>query len=429
MRRNTLITLASLLILLVVLFSLRQTSRAPSESPAPFTFPTLEGVDHIEITAAEERVVLVRNEHRWMMREPVKDEVDIRFSERLDQLVSSKISVDFEAPGAAKPSSFGFTQPQTELALFRGDTQVFSAHLGAEQLVPETGVKRTFFRPAQTTRILRATEGLRSHLVRPSDRWRERQLFPDALGEFDRYTFSASDGTRYVIERRSDGPWTAPAHPRWTLDSAALGLTFGTLRRMQATAFVDDVPTAAHGFDNAATITVTAGELLHTVQLAAGRGELSGKFFARTNNDPQVYEIAPFTFENLAKPQQSFRSKVLLEVERGRVHQAKILPKAGQPHQLRVNQGLWQADTGDLPLRWGDILGELVSIEVERFAEPSAQVAWLGTILLKAGDDEIAIELGIDGGRVILDSDGQTGFLPKESGDLLLDLFPVRPSP
>lgn len=320
MKKQTIIAVAVLACLVGALLLLMQYEPR-GEQKIEYAVPSIEKVDKIQIVDGDKKIVVAKKGDKWSLLEPVGYPVEDAVAEDLDKLIKLGIGLDMEKGKVdAAPYELGATAPTA--TFFAGETALVTLHIGKEEQVKSTGVKRTFIMPDGQEGIYRAQAGLKTTLVRDVDKWRAKKV-TSFEGKAVTAMEIAYDSTKLAFAHKDD-KWELAAPAGVKLDSSAVDRLASAAGRLRIDGFADDAKGADTGLDSplmTLTFTVTGQDKPVTIKLGAPvRGE-DGSVgdnpdqYLQLDGAKWVYTVKSWTYKNLFKKLGDLRDKEMLSID------------------------------------------------------------------------------------------------------------------
>lgn len=306
MKKTTWIAIGIFVALAGVFFILRD--KPAQQVEAPMVIEKVDGLSRVEIVPAKgeeqpDLIVLEKQDGQWWLTKPVESPMAERAARALEEAFADDIRTDdlelsperaakyeLDEDSAVRVSAYGLdgTKPAVEL------------EVGKQISVAQTGVERTYIKKPGSDELYRAQVGLGRLVRRPVSELRSKQIAWLDKQKIDAIEISYHEGPTVRVAR-ADGDWKI-AEPKvdGELEQARLDRVINTLARLRATGFVDDAKLAELGLEPAkATLTAEVGGATREILIGWSGAEDERTYFAKLAGEPQVYEIASYTADNL----------------------------------------------------------------------------------------------------------------------------------
>ena len=219
----------------------------------------------VEITTAEDRIVVVRSGDVWRLLSPVEDLADQdQMRSLISELNALRIS-DF-LPADADPAAFGLEAPEYRIVLTHAD----AAATVTLELAPAAADAGSVVARRNGSELFRISDSIRTRLAKAPVLWRSDTVWP--FSTWDVATLEITSGDAEVMLARSDDQELGKV---WRLADGTLADDVGVRRRLTALA---DLEVREH--DLVLPPTEVMGSVILVLDDAAGAEGLTFTFYA-----------------------------------------------------------------------------------------------------------------------------------------------------
>jgi hypothetical protein len=309
MKKPVLILLGILLLFLIVYFFLIQKERKTFAPVNAKSFLTLDsaGVDKIEFSKFDTKMVLQKFGENWFMVEPDSFRAD---DKTIGQLLSAVSHLEVGEMISSNPQKQSFFQVDN----FTGTTISFFTPTGlqASLVVGKTSgdFLHTYLRKANSDQVYLGSGILSSIIQKNTEEWKDRSIFAFDPGRIKELEFGDKDERFRLI--KSDSLWNlslSPYRESTKANQAAVNDYLLTLSNIKGDAMAKRPEVAQLDFGKPEfelTVTLSDGRTvkLLVAQIYSG----ADRYYAKTDQAANVFVLYEYTFKRLNKKPADFQS-------------------------------------------------------------------------------------------------------------------------
>jgi hypothetical protein len=292
MKRSTLILIAILVVLIVAAVLVMQRPGEQSVRAgmgAPFLELDSAAVDRLEVTSTGGRVVLSREGGAWMLIEPLRYKADPAMVAGAVGQAARMTVVALASANPQKQGVFQVDSTATLLKVFEKKTERAAVRIGKAG----PAYTQTYVRRDGSDEVYLVDGSLSWTFVKAADAWRDRSIYAAAKDSIRSVRFQYGD-TTFVLER-ADSLWRLDGAP---IDPTKIQGFLASLSALTADGFVDTALTAA---------AIPSGMLtVDGTQLIFMSHPAPGKYYLRTSQSTQVFEVQGWKATQLLKRKRDF---------------------------------------------------------------------------------------------------------------------------
>jgi hypothetical protein len=301
MKPRTTLILAAILVVLVTIAALCNSSRRNQESSlGKPLFPafTAAKLDGIEVRGGGKTVLLHRQGDHWLVategNQPADPKIPQQLIDAMDKLSTrTLISVSPEKHAEFQVDTTGFTVRMTQ-----GTKSLAEFIVGK----PGPDYMSTYIRPKSSDKVYLVPAYLRTAVDRGPETWRNRTILELDQAKIASYTTRNAKET-VTVEKGADGQWsiTAPAPDKARSDLVSMVLR--SLATLRASSFADSTVTGtSSGLDADTTALVVKTDDGTSYTVHVGTTNKSNQSYARKDGDPVIYLVPRGRWNTIFRP-------------------------------------------------------------------------------------------------------------------------------
>lgn len=287
MKRSTLALIAILVVLVVATVLVMQRPGEQSLRAGmgtPLVSLDSASVDRLEIASADGRIVLAREGGTWMLVEPVRYKAE---PTAVGAAVGAAGRMTIAALASSNPQKQGVFQvdsTSTLLKVFEKETEKAAVRIGKAG----PAYTQTYVRREGSHDVYLVDGALGWTFVKPAKAWRDQTIFAVSRDSVKSIRFQYGDTTFALV--RADTLWRLDGAP---IDPSRVQGLLASISSLTADDFVDTALTTAA--KPLGMITVDGTQLMFFSHPAPG------KYYVRTSQRPQVFEVQGWKGTQLLK--------------------------------------------------------------------------------------------------------------------------------
>jgi|GEM_PF-553504 len=328
-------------------------------------------INAISLRNQEGAFRLVKKENDWFLVQPRELKAD---KDQLESLLSNLTAARKYDPVETKDfSQYGLEKPRREITLECEKTGTkITLFIGLES----TSSGRYFARINTENSVFAVASHIKNNLDKNLYHLRDKTVFDikqEALSGLE----IAQPGQTIVLQKSDGEKWRILEPVKEVADDRAVKNLLSDIATLRATSFEDDQTTTPgfYGLDQPwLSLTISAGR---EQTLFIGKEDTPApRFFARKQNDPQVFTLAKRFVEALAKKPGALRSKELFKIAPENVREVKFIVGDTFFSVKKDDKETWQFPTRPDWLvdqsKMDTLLNELSLLQIQTFEQQPA---------------------------------------------------------
>ncbi len=324
-KSRMLLVVAGLLLALNLLFG--RPSSNLSESPR-IQAVTREAVTRIEISGAEDKLVIRPEAGRWRVTAPYQAEADQQAVQNILTSFRKEVPVDVQVD-RGNEDRYGLEPGKGVVVEIwtDGEEPVISFTVG-----DDAAGGSTYVRLSGDDAVYRARLGGRARFARPQGEWRSRYVLdlpPEKVVGLEIQAGEAELSlTRPAADPASPAnarPWSLEPAPPWPLDQALLDALGGRLAQLRSTAILPP-DTALGALSTELRLSLDDGTT-RTLRLYARE---DGPLLATVDEQPERYRVPEVLLQLLPRSPEDLRDRTVLRLARADIDTLLLEDAQGQ---------------------------------------------------------------------------------------------------